>query len=82
MFPKHRTPTRIRTETVCTLNALPPTSWATGAKFQHYLFLKLFVPLVGIEPTLLAEPDFESSVSAYSTTRASVLSTIYLFLYF
>lgn len=28
------------------------------------------VPREGLEPSLLAEPDFESSVSAYSTTRA------------
>jgi hypothetical protein len=29
------------------------------------------VPKVGLEPTLLVEHDFESCVSANSTTRAS-----------
>ena len=31
------------------------------------------VPGVGIEPTLLSEPDFESGASTNSTTRAGVL---------
>ena len=31
------------------------------------------VPVVGLEPTLLAEPDFESGASTNSTTPASAL---------
>ena len=34
------------------------------------LFLFLIVPRVGIEPTLLAEPDFESGASTNSATEA------------
>jgi hypothetical protein len=30
------------------------------------------VPGVGVEPTLLSEPDFESGASANSATRAHV----------
>ena len=33
------------------------------------------VPGVGVEPTLLAEPDFESGASANSATRARVRET-------
>ncbi len=32
--------------------------------------LSFFVPRVGIEPTLLAEPDFESGASTNSATEA------------
>ena len=35
---------------------------------------QLVVPVEGIEPPLLAEPDFESGVSTSSTIRAQTLS--------
>ncbi len=36
---------------------------------QANLFIK-WIPVVGIEPTLLTEHDFESCASAYSATPA------------
>ena len=40
-------------------------------KGQGFSFCCQLVPRVGIEPTLLAEPDFESGASTNFTTEAS-----------
>ena len=36
------------------------------------MYISLLVPVVGVEPTLLTEPDFESDASANSAILAKI----------
>jgi hypothetical protein len=55
----------------------PPTTEPLGvgrrSRFNQTIIQKKVVRAVGIEPTLLSEPDFESGASTSSTTPATAL---------